>query len=65
MNYHCSLCTICRSAICIAHVVKIVPEERYALVRNYGALRPRDSTTMLREIFSRQFPPVRRFAAVL
>ena len=24
MNYHCSLCTICRSVICIAHVVKFV-----------------------------------------
>ena len=23
-NYHCSLCTICRSIICIAHVVKLV-----------------------------------------
>ena len=49
----------------IAHVVKFVLEEHYALIRNYGSLRPRISMTMLREIFSRQFPPVRRFAAVL
>ena len=29
------------------------------------ALHPRISMTMLREILLRQFPPVRRFAAVL
>ena len=37
----------------IAHVVKFVLEEHYALVRNYGSLRPFDSMTMLREVFSR------------
>ena len=26
MNYHCSLCTVRRSIICIAHVVKFVLE---------------------------------------
>lgn len=30
--YHCSLCTICRSVICIAHVVKFVLEEHHAPV---------------------------------
>ena len=39
--------------ICTAHVVKFVLEERYALVRNYGPLRPRISMTMVREDFSR------------
>ena len=27
MNYHCSLCTICRSVTCTAHVVKFVLED--------------------------------------
>ena len=35
-NYHCSLCTICRSVICIAHVVKIVLEEHHAPVWDQG-----------------------------
>ena len=35
-NYHCSLCTICRSAICIAHVVKFVLEEHHAPVWDQG-----------------------------
>ena len=66
-NYHCSLCTICRSIICIAHVVKFVLKSEMLPSETMGRRARLWKWLCCEERFSPHsiFPPVNLSATVL